>query len=327
MYNVKLQRALYGLKQSGRMWYNRLSDFLLKKGYVNDTDSPCVFIRKSQKGFCIISVYVDDLNIIGCKDDIEEASTYLKAEFEMKDLGRTKFCLGLQIEHLPGEIFVHQSTYTKKVLERFNMSKAHPVNTPMVVRSLEMDKDLFRLRSDDRKPLGPGVPYLSAIGALMYVANCTRPDIAFAVNLLARHIANRTRRHWVGVKTILRYLNSTHDLGLFFPKNQDLRLVGYADAGYLSDPHNARSQTGFMFLCGGTSISWTSCKQTLVATYTNHSEIIALYEAARECAWLRRMTNHIQKSCGLSTFDTPLLSMRIMQHVLHKCKRAILRII
>ena len=77
------------------MWYNRLSDLLLKKGYVNDTDSPCVFIRKSQKGFCIISLYVDDLNIIGCKEHIEEASTYLKAEFEMKDLGRTKFCLGL----------------------------------------------------------------------------------------------------------------------------------------------------------------------------------------------------------------------------------------
>jgi hypothetical protein len=98
------------------MWYNWLSDFLLKKGYVNETYSPGVFIRKSQKNFCIILVYVDDLNIIGCKDDIEEASTYLKAEFEMKDLGRTKFCLGLQIEHLPGGIFIHQSTYTKKVL-------------------------------------------------------------------------------------------------------------------------------------------------------------------------------------------------------------------
>ena len=116
MYSVKLQRALYGLKQSGRMWYNRLSDFLLKKGYVNDTNSPCVFIRKSQKGFCIISVYVDDLNIIGCKEEIEEASAYLKAEFEMKDLGRTKFCLDLQIKYLPRGISVHQSTYTKKVL-------------------------------------------------------------------------------------------------------------------------------------------------------------------------------------------------------------------
>ena len=134
----------------------------------------------------------------------------------------------------------------------------------------------------------------------MYLANCTRPDIAFAVNLLARHSANPTRRHWVGVKTILRYLKGTQDLGLFFPKNQSLNLVGYADGGYLSDPHNARSQNGFIFLCGGTAISWRSSKQTLVATYTNHSEITALYEAARECVWLRRMTNHIQKSCGFS---------------------------
>jgi hypothetical protein len=170
-----------------------------------------------------------------------------------------------------------------------------------------VDKDPFRPRSDDEKPLGLEVPCLSAIGALMHLANCTRPDIAFAVNLLAHHSANPTRRHWVGVKTILRYLNGTQDLGLYFLKNQDLRLVGYADVGYLSDPHNARSQTGFMFLCGGTAISWTSCKQTLVATSTNHSEIIALYEAAQECAWLRRMTNHIQKSCGISTVDTPTI--------------------
>jgi hypothetical protein len=192
MYSVKLQRALYGLKQSGRMWYNRLSQFLLKKGYINNPDSPCVFIRKSQKGFCIISVYVDDLNIIGYTEDIEEASAYLKTEFEMKDLGRTKFCLRLQIEHLPEGIFIHQSTYSKRVLERFNMSKAHPLKTPMVVRSLDKDKDPFRPRSDSEEPLKPKVPYLSAFGALMYLANCTRPDIAFVVNLLARYSADPT---------------------------------------------------------------------------------------------------------------------------------------
>ena len=84
-------------------------------------------------------------------------------------------------------------------------------------------------------------------------------------------------------------------------------MVGYADAGYRSDLHNAKSQTGFVFLCGGTTISWRSCKQTLVTTSTNHSEIIALYEAARECVWLRRMISHIQKSCGLNTMDTPTI--------------------
>ena len=72
-----------------------MSNFLLKRGYTNNDDCPCVFIKKSTDRFCIISVYVDDLNIIGTTRDIEEASAYLKMEFEMKDLGKTKFCLGL----------------------------------------------------------------------------------------------------------------------------------------------------------------------------------------------------------------------------------------
>jgi hypothetical protein len=123
----------------------------------------------------------------------------------------------------------------------------------------------------------------------MYLANCIRPDIAFVVNLLARYNAAPNRRHWVGVKTILRYLKGTQALRLWFPKGGNLTMVGYVDAGYMSDPHNARSQTGFVFLCGGVAISWRSVKKTLVATSTNHSEIIALYEATRECVWLRRI--------------------------------------
>jgi hypothetical protein len=77
------------------MWYNRLNEFLLNKGYFNNDDCPCVFIRKSLTGFCIISVYVDDLNIIGTEFNINEARDHFKTEFEMKDLGKTKFCLGL----------------------------------------------------------------------------------------------------------------------------------------------------------------------------------------------------------------------------------------
>jgi hypothetical protein len=82
------------------------------------------------------------------------------------------------------------------------MIKAHPLKAPMVVRSLEMETGPFRPKSDNEKLLGPEVPYLSAIGALMYLANCTRPDIAFAVNLLARYSADPTKIHLVGVKTI-----------------------------------------------------------------------------------------------------------------------------
>ncbi|RVW31501.1 Copia protein [Vitis vinifera] len=186
MYSIKLQRSLYGLKQSGHMWYNHLSEYLLKEG-----------AHKNNK--------------------------LLEKEFAMKDLGKTKFCLGLQIEHFPNGVLVHQSTYIKKVLKRFYMDKVHPLSSPMVVQSLDVKKDPFRLCENDEELLGPEVPYLSAI------------------------------------------------VHLWNPKQQ---LLGYADAGYLSDSHKGRSQTGYVFNCNGTAISWRSVKQTMVATSSNHSEIL-----------------------------------------------------
>ncbi|KAG7584130.1 Reverse transcriptase RNA-dependent DNA polymerase [Arabidopsis suecica] len=307
LYAIKLQRSLYGLKQSGRMWYNRLSEHLTKEGYVNDPICPCVFIKKTNSGFVIIAVYVDDLNIIGTQAEIQKATNYLKGEFEMKDLGQTKFCLGLQIEHTQKGIFVHQSTYNKRVLKRFNMDKATPLSTPMVVRSLNVESDPFRPPEENEEILGPEVPYLSAIGALMYLANCTRPDISFSVNLLARFSSSPTRRHWNGIKHVFRYLQGTIDLGLFYPKNINGQMIGFADAGYLSDPHKARSQIGYVFTIGGTAISWRSQKQTLVATSSNHAEIIALHEASRECVWLRSISRHIQTSSGISLNTEPTI--------------------
>jgi hypothetical protein len=78
MYSVKRQKSLYGLKQSRRIWYNRLKEFFLQKGFSNNYDCPCIFIKKSLSGFCIVSVYVDDLNIIGNTRDIDEACNHLK---------------------------------------------------------------------------------------------------------------------------------------------------------------------------------------------------------------------------------------------------------
>ncbi|XP_074373721.1 secreted RxLR effector protein 161-like [Apium graveolens] len=155
---------------------------------------------------------------MGTSEDITNAANYLKNEFEMKDLGKTKFCLGLQ------------------------------------------KKNPFHPRKEDEDPLGPEVPFLSAIGALTYLANNTRPDIAFAVNLLARFSSDPTKRHWDEITHILRYLRGTIDLGLFFPNNLKSQLVGYANVGYLSDPHVGRSQTGYLFTYCETAISWKSTK-------------------------------------------------------------------
>jgi hypothetical protein len=175
MYCVKLYKSLYDLKQSERMWYNRLKEFLLNKG--------------------IISVYVDDSNIIGIEFDINEAQNHLKMEFEMKNLGKTKFYLDLQLEHHPTGILVYQSAYVQKTLEKFNMDKAYPCKTHMVIRALEKDTDPFRPLQEGEEVLGSEYPYLGAIGALMYLVNNTKPNIAFAVNLLTRYSVAPTMCH------------------------------------------------------------------------------------------------------------------------------------
>ena len=112
---------------------------------------------------------------------------YLKREFEMKDLGKTKFCLGLQMEYFSTAILVHQSAYTKKILKHYYMNETHPLTSLMVVYSLNAKKDPFHSCEKGEELLGPDVPYLSAIGALMYLATCTRPYIVFPINLLARY--------------------------------------------------------------------------------------------------------------------------------------------
>ena len=135
------------------MWYNRLSEYLLKEGYQNNPICPYIFLKKSQSGF------------------------------DTKNLRKTKFCVGLQIEHLIDEIFVHHSTYTGKFFKRFYLDKVHPLNTPMQIHSLDVKNDIFRPRDDNEELIGPEISYHSAIGTLIYLANKTRPDIAFSVNL------------------------------------------------------------------------------------------------------------------------------------------------
>ena len=103
----------------------------------------------------------------------------------------------------------------------------------------------------------------------------------------------------------LKGFQGTYDMGLFPPSDSNQIIIGYVDIGYLSDPKDAKSQTSYVFLYDSTVISWKSIKQTLTCTSSNHAEIIALYEASRECIWLRRMIDHINTHCGLPTLSNP----------------------
>ena len=117
------------------------------------------------------------------------------------------------------------------------MDKSYLLSFPMVVHSLEVNKDSFHPKEENEELFSSEIPYLNAIDALLYLANCTRLDTTFSVNLLARYSFAPTRRHWNEIKHILRYLHGTSDMNLYYSKELKSQLIGYIDARYLLDPH------------------------------------------------------------------------------------------
>jgi ribonuclease HI len=302
---VQVLKSINGLKQSGRIWYQKFKTEMQTLGFINNDIAPCIFIKQNDTEFVILALYVDDVNLFGTPKLLRQTINTMKSIFEMKELGEPTYCLGLQFEYLQTGIFISQSTYTKKIIRQFNMQNSYPVSTPMEMRSLDTAKDMFRRRQENEPALDSDKPYLSAIGALLYLANNTRPDISFAVSLLARHSANPTIRHWNGIKRIFRYLQGSVDMGLLFSNDNPDELIGYADAGYLYDPQDSKSQTGYVFLQGRTAISWRSTKQSMTTTSSNHAEVIALYEACREAIWLSSIINYILQQTGKQTLANP----------------------
>lgn len=160
------------------------------------------------------------------------------------------------------------------------MDKEHPLSTSIAIRSLDVKKNPFRPQEDNKEIIGLEVLYLSVIGNLMYLANCIRPNIAITINLLARYSSTPTHRHQKGIQHIFRYLRRTIGIRLFYFNKLKSQLISFVDARYLSDSYKARSQIGYAFSNNDTKISWHFIKQTIMATSSNHAEMITLHEAS-----------------------------------------------
>ena len=142
------------------------------------------------------------------------------------------------------------------------MDKAHSLSFQMLFDHLMWKKTYFVLAKKDEELLGLEVPYLSVIGALMYLINCTHSDIVFSINLLVRYSSTPTRRHWNFIKYILHYLRGTTNKGLFYSRESKQQLFGYVDAKYLSDPYKGKSQTWYVFNYSYIAISWRSDRKS-----------------------------------------------------------------
>ena len=126
------------------------------------------------------------------------------------------------------------------------------------------------------------ISYASGIGTLMYAMLCSRPEIALAVSVTGRYQSNPGEEHWTAVKSILKYLRRTKDLFLVFGGDFELRVEGYIDSDFMSDPDDRRSMSGCIFLCNGGATSWKSSKQPIIVDSLMEAEYIAASEAAKE---------------------------------------------
>ncbi|KAF3685899.1 hypothetical protein FXO37_00155 [Capsicum annuum] len=215
--------------------------------------------------------------------DINATKRMLKSKFDMKDLGVATVILGIRIHRTPQGLALSQFHYIEKVLDKFKYMKFGIAKTP-----LDMSFALQKNEGESDSQL----KYARVLGYLMYIINCTRPDIAYVISKLSRYTSNTNKTHWMAMKRVLGYLKYTEDYTLHYNKYPAI-LEGYSDANWITESNEVKSTSGYIFTIGGGVVSWKSSKQTYISRSTMESEFFSLDKADEEVKWLQNFLEDI----------------------------------
>jgi hypothetical protein len=303
---LRLVKTLYGLKQSGRHWYQKLSSVFKSLGFMQcGVDQAVYFKVVVTKGkLTIVVVHVDDCTIVANTIHlIDELKASLSKHFEVTDLGELHWMLGIEVKHdHPGHlVHLSQCAYIEAILRRYHFANLKPLSTPM---------DHQVCLSSDQAPASAAecammrdVPYREAVGALNWATLVMQPDIAFAVATVACFASNPGPAHWEAVKRIFRYLSGTCDLWLTYGE-VSTPLEGYVDVdGSMAEDRHAIS--GYAFLIDGGAVLWSSKRQEIVSLSTTESEYVMVMHGGKEALWLRSLISEV---FGPITSPTTLFS-------------------
>ena len=276
-----LKKALYGLKQAPRAWYDRLTKYLIEKGFNRGGVDKTLFTKKTTKDIIIAQIYVDDI-VFGSTSDnrIAEFISDMKNEFEMSGGGELTYFLGLQVKQNEKGIFLCQSKYADNLVKKFGLSESKEKRTPMST-TLKLSKN------DKGKSVCPSL-YRSMIGSLLYLT-ASRPDLCLSVGVCARYQANPLEPHLLAVKRILRYVKGTPHLGLWYSKDTNHFLSGYCDADWAGNIDDRKSTSGGCFYFGNNLVSWFSKKQNCISLSTAEAEYVAAGSGCTQLIWMKQM--------------------------------------
>ncbi|GJS49144.1 putative ribonuclease H-like domain-containing protein [Tanacetum coccineum] len=263
----KVVKALYGLHQAPRAWYETLANYLLGNGFKRGKIDQTLFIKKQKGDILLVQVYVDDI-IFGStnKELCTGFEKLMKDKFQMSSMGELTFFLGLQVQQKEDGIFISQDKYVAEILKKFNYTNVKSASTPV-----DLEKPL--VKDGDADDVDVHL-YRSMIGSLMYLT-ASRPDIMFAVCACARFQVTPKTSHLLAVKRIFRYLKGKPTLGLWYSRDSPFELVAYTDSDYAGATQDRKSTTGGCKLKRGrdTKIPQSSGPPVKVGDEAIHKEL------------------------------------------------------
>ena len=291
---MRLKRAIYGLKQAALAWWKALDKSLAALGLTRLLSDSGLFVNKEKTIIAI--VYVDDVLFLGAdKTKLLRLKEQFMKAWECRDLGDAQEFLRMRIQRKGGKIYLDQTAYLQKVLQRFNIQNMKAVPTPLPEGYQP---------SPNTSTADPALrsKYQQVIGSLLYIMLGTRPDIAFAVTKLSQHAANPTEDHLNRAFYICRYLLGTADYAMVYDGPSNSGIMAYADSNWASNPNNRKSTTGYMIKLAGAIFSWNSRAQKTVALSSTEAEYMSLSDTSKQLIWVKSLMSEL----GIQLSPIPL---------------------
>ncbi|BBN68957.1 transposable element gene [Prunus dulcis] len=265
---------------------NRIESYCSEAGFQKCPYEHTLFIKIEKGGkILVVCLYVDDLIFTGNNDYMFlEFKKSMMNEFDMSDLGRMCYFLGIEVKQTSNGVFIGQKKYAQEILERFQMLDCNPVNNP-IVPGFKLTKDFGGERIDSTY-------YKKIVGSLMYLS-ATRPDMMYVISLLSRLMEAPTILHFQAAKRVLRYLKGTTEFGVLYKRGKSRGLVGYSDSDFAGDLDDRKSTSGQVFMLSFRAISWSSKKQQVATLSTTEVEFIVAASCACQAMWLRRLLEEL----------------------------------
>jgi hypothetical protein len=284
-----LLKGLYGLKQGGCECFKRLEEVLSQLGFSCICADVSIFIWANNNVCVICPVFVDNITFA------LKSKAAIAEHFKLRNLGPTTFQLGVKItrKRLQRTLHLLQHCYTQDLLKRYGFVNSSPVLTPMDPSVSLTSVDALLTPEDEA--FMRTVPYVSTVGALMYLAIATHPDIAFAVGVLCCFMARPGPEHWKAVKHLFRYLRGTIDYCLTYAPDASAPkpFYVYLDADHGGNCNNGRSTSAYVVKIGSGAVSWMLRLQPIVALSTTEAEFIAAASAGQEVIWMRQLLGEL----------------------------------